>query len=163
MEINFENLAKQVGSALLSKNLKLVTAESCTGGWISTVITFIPESSHWFERGFITYSSKSKEELLNVDKKIITEYGVVSAQTAEFMALGALKNSHADISLAITGIAGPGGGCIKNPIGTVYVAFLYKNHSKIIHKLFLNDERNIIRANAVKFALQELIKFIANV
>jgi len=161
IEINFEALAKKVGEVFLLKNLKLVTAESCTGGWVGAVITSQTKSSCWFERGFITYSCKAKEELLNIDAEIIKTHGAVSEETVTAMALGALKNSLADVSIAITGVAGPTGGNEKTPVGTIYFAFAYKNKIKSMCKHFTGEQRNDIRAKAVEFALQELIKFVA--
>jgi nicotinamide-nucleotide amidase len=100
----------------------LVTAESCTGGWVAQAVTGIAGSSAWFERGFVTYSNAAKQELLGVSQKTLKKHGAVSEQTAREMAAGALKRSRGTVALAVTGIAGPGGGSDKKPVGTVIFA-----------------------------------------
>ncbi|MBV9549378.1 MAG: CinA family protein [Alphaproteobacteria bacterium] len=105
-----------------AKGLKIATAESCTGGLIAGLLTEIAGSSDVFERGFVTYSNKSKTELLGVEDELIREYGAVSSQVAVAMADGALTYSGADISIAVTGVAGPGGGSAHKPVGLVYIA-----------------------------------------
>ncbi len=106
-------LSEQLGTLLKQHHLKLATAESCTGGQLAQTITAIPGSSAWFERGFISYSNLSKQELLGVSEKTLNHYGAASQETAAEMAKGVLKKSPADVSLAITGIAGPDGGTKK--------------------------------------------------
>lgn len=105
-----------------ARGLKVVTAESCTGGLIAALLTEIPGSSDVMERGFVTYSNQSKSELLDVPTDLIVSEGAVSKAVAEKMALGALENSRADIAVAVTGIAGPGGGTAAKPVGLVHVA-----------------------------------------
>jgi nicotinamide-nucleotide amidase len=102
--------------------LRLATAESCTGGLIAAVLTDIPGSSDVFERGFVTYSNEAKSELLGVPADLIAKHGAVSREVAEAMARGALANSHADIAVAVTGVAGPGGGTSEKPVGLVHLA-----------------------------------------
>jgi len=149
-------LAKQVGEALQNKKLVVVTAESCTGGYLAAAITMVPGSSNYFEQGFITYSNTAKQEMLGVKADALQKFGAVSEQVAAEMAVGALKNSHAQISVSITGIAGPGGGTPQKPVGTVCFGFA-RNSSlqKTITKLFSGD-REQIRAQAVVTALKEL-------
>jgi len=112
-------LATKVGRRLKRARARLVTAESCTGGWVSQAVTAISGSSAWFERGFVTYSNAAKRELLGVKKKTLHTFGAVSEETAREMAKGALKKSHGTIAVAVTGVAGPGGGTPAKPVGMV--------------------------------------------
>ena len=155
-------LAVKIGLLLKSKNLKLVTAESCTGGLVAAAITSIPGSSEYFDRGFVTYSNIAKHEILSVKSKTLKKNGSVSINTVKEMALGALHNSNAQISVAISGIAGPSGGSKTKPVGTVYFAFVGKNISlHTIRKNFLG-QRDYIRNQSVSFTLRELIHFLSN-
>ncbi|OGT70903.1 MAG: hypothetical protein A3H43_01575 [Gammaproteobacteria bacterium RIFCSPLOWO2_02_FULL_42_9] len=149
---DFKALASTVGELLRAKSYKLVTAESCTGGLLSAAITSVAGSSKWFERGFVTYSNESKQELLGV--QTIEEFGAVSEQTACAMADGALKNSQADISLAITGVAGPDGG--TKPIGTVWIACAVKGESAHATLNHFAGNRQSVREQAVSAALNLL-------
>jgi len=130
----------------------LVTAESCTGGGLAYAITAIPGSSKWFERGFVTYSNESKQELLGVSSNTLEKYGAVSEQTVIEMAHGALRNSHADFSIAITGIAGPDGGTAEKPVGTVWFAWGTKDKIQSQLKFFQGDRKSI-REQAIEYAL----------
>ncbi|HET7084391.1 MAG TPA: CinA family protein [Rhizomicrobium sp.] len=105
-----------------AKGLTIATAESCTGGLLAGLLTEIPGSSDVVERGFVTYSNQAKQELLGVPQEILKAHGAVSAETARAMAQGALKHSHADLAVAVTGVAGPGGGTAEKPVGLVFVA-----------------------------------------
>jgi nicotinamide-nucleotide amidase len=155
MEIN--DLVKQVGKYLTAKKLLLVTAESCTGGMVAEIVTSVTGSSDWFERGFITYSNAAKQELLGVNPETLEKFGAVSIETACEMAEGALANSHAQVSLAITGIAGPGGGTAEKPVGTVCFAWAQiGNETKTKTKHFSGD-RTAIRQQAAIFALSEIL------
>lgn len=156
--MELKRLAKKLGEFLLTHQLKLVTAESCTGGWVAQVMTSLPGSSQWFERGFITYSDESKHELLSVTKRILKKYGSVSKEVAYEMAEGALKNSCADISLAITGIAGPEGGTADKPVGTVWFAWAGKFGVETRLQHFQGD-REMIRKSSVCYILKELVDF----
>lgn len=150
------DIAKITGQLLKSKGMKVVTAESCTGGWIAQVITEIAGSSAWFDRGFVTYSNISKIEMLGVNIKTLDTFGAVSAQTAVEMVNGALTHSTADCAIAVTGIAGPDGGSAEKPVGTVFIAWGYKNQPcHVIQKEF-KGTRHEIRAQTVKAALQGL-------
>ncbi len=149
-------IAEIIGQKLKSTGLKLVTAESCTGGWIAQVITEIAGSSAWFDRGFVTYSNTAKIDMLGVDSKTLNTYGAVSAQTAVEMVNGALIHSTADCAIAVTGIAGPEGGTAGKPVGTVFIAWAYKNQPSIVIKKQFNGSRHEIRAQTVKAALQGL-------
>ena len=118
-----DKVSRQVGKKLKAANCMLVTAESCTGGWVAQAITSVAGSSNWFERGYVTYSNAAKRELLGVSQKILSTKGAVSEETARAMARGALRKGRGSISVAITGIAGPGGGAPGKPVGTVCFAW----------------------------------------
>lgn len=150
------NLATKLGKTLLNNNYYLVSAESCTGGWLAEAVTAIAGSSAWFERGFITYSNASKQELLNVKAETLIKYGAVSEQTALEMVIGALKNSHAQIAVAITGIAGPTGGSPEKPVGTVWIAYAFPK--KVYAKCyFFQGNRHEIREETVITALETIL------
>ncbi len=116
--------ARDLLDDLRRRGLKLVTAESCTGGLIAALLTEVPGSSDVFERGFVTYSNDSKVETIGVPRDLIEHYGAVSAEVAEAMAKGALAHSKADIAISVTGVAGPGGGTEEKPVGLVYLTVL---------------------------------------
>lgn len=120
-------LSTALGQALQAKRWQLALAESCTGGMAAQAVTAIAGSSGWFDRGFVTYSNAAKNEMLGVPAALIDEFGAVSEPVAEAMALGALQHSQAQLSAAITGIAGPGGGSPHKPVGTVCFAWAYRD------------------------------------
>ncbi len=157
-------LALKLGERLAKKPLKLVTAESCTGGGLAQAITDIAGSSAWFERGYVTYSNLAKQELLGVKTDTLNQYGAVSEAVACAMAEGALKQSHADISIAITGIAGPDGGTLEKPIGTVWFALSLKQALKqadtVTAVRHFQGDRKAVREQSVQFALEKLIELI---
>lgn len=160
--MNFEKLVKKLGMQLEKQSLMLATAESCTGGQVGQIITSVPGSATWFERGFVTYSNTSKQEMLGVKQETLEKYGAVSEETAREMAQGALKYSHAQLSLAVTGIAGPTGGTKAKPVGTVCFAwakkdkFLNSNTQKFI------GNRQKVRLQATFFVLEQLTTFLNN-
>ncbi len=141
------------------KKLKIATAESCTGGMVAQLITDIAGSSDVFDCGFVTYSNDSKFALLGVAKALIEKHGAVSAEVAEAMARGAIKKSGADVAIAITGVAGPGGGTKKKPVGLVYIAAASRRHSDaaVIEHHFEGD-RAAVRAKSANAALSLLKK-----
>jgi nicotinamide-nucleotide amidase len=154
-------LVLKTAHALKQSHLKLVTAESCTGGGLSYWLTSIAGSSDWFDRGFVVYSNAAKIEMLGVHSKTLEELGAVSAQTAREMAEGALHHSHADISIAITGIAGPTGGTPEKPTGTVWIAWAAKGApTEELAYLFPGD-RQAIRLQAIIKALEKLLEKIS--
>jgi nicotinamide-nucleotide amidase len=157
-DAQLENLTQQLAERLLNKHHQLATAESCTGGWLAKCCTDLAGSSAWFERGFIPYSNQAKQDLLSVSAITLEHYGAVSVETATEMAEGALKHSQASISVAITGIAGPTGGTIDKPIGTVCFAFASQNNPTISAQHVFNGDREMIRRQAVATALQGIIK-----
>ena len=116
-------LTDTLAQALMQHGWMLACAESCTGGLIAARCTDLAGSSEWFERGFVTYSNEAKHEMLGVDPALIAAQGAVSQAVAQAMALGALRHSQAQVSLAVTGIAGPSGGCADKPVGTVWFAW----------------------------------------
>ena len=152
-----EQLAMDVGRALKSTGLNLVTAESCTGGWVGEAVTAIAGSSDWFDRGFITYSNAAKREVLGVAAATLNQHGAVSEETAREMALGALKQSRAQISVAITGVAGPGGGSADKPVGTVCFAWAKNDAALRSERHLLEGDRTEVRRQSVLIALRGLL------
>src|SRR3972149_2085342 len=139
-----DDMAERAGRLLLDHNMLLVTAESCTGGALAEIITRIPRSSHWSERGFVTYSNDAKQELLRVPPETLDRCGAVSEETALGMVDGALANSHAHISVAITGIAGPEGGTPEKPVGMVCIAWAGREMTpRVVHTVFQGDRLQI--------------------
>jgi nicotinamide-nucleotide amidase len=157
MEQVLAELSTAVGTALSRRKLMLACAESCTGGWVSEIITAMPGSSEWFERGFVTYSNAAKQEMLGVEEERLAQYGAVSEETARAMAQGALARSHAQIALAITGIAGPGGGSSGKPVGTVCFAWCGMEASVTSETQHFSGTREEIRRLAAMHALNGLL------
>jgi nicotinamide-nucleotide amidase len=151
-------LSRNLGLQCQNHSIKLATAESCTGGLLSSAITACDGSSKWFERGFVTYSNEAKMSLLKVDQNLFEKFGAVSLQVAQQMAIGAIKNSNADMSISITGVAGPSGGSLEKPVGTVFFACADKNKIIFEHKAELMGSRHEIREKAVLFSLNTLLK-----
>ena len=148
------NLAMLILDDAEQARLKIATAESCTGGLLAALFTEIPGSSSVFERGFVTYSNRAKEEMLGVPGDALADYGPVSEPVARMMAEGALTNSRANISVGITGVAGPGGGTRMKPVGTVHIACARENRAIIHEHLQLGEiSRDAIRMAAVESAL----------
>lgn len=145
-------LAGKLGEVLRETGLRLVTAESCTGGWIGKVVTDIAGSSAWFDRGFITYSNEAKQDHLQVPRTLLDEHGAVSEAVARAMAEGALESSRAGISLAVTGVAGPEGGTADKPVGLVWFAWAYGAQVAAEHRIFPGD-REAVRRATVRHAL----------
>lgn len=160
MKNELETCVDDLGFLLSHMQLKLVTAESCTGGLIAQALTAIPGCSNWFERGFITYSNDSKKELLHVSATTLDEYGSVSEQTANQMVVGALRHSKADLALAVTGIAGPEGGTPDKPVGFVCFGWLGKTFPVETHQQIFKGNRQQIRERAAIFALSYLIEIL---
>lgn len=152
-------LATRVGGALQAKGLLLATAESCTGGGVAQAITEIAGSSEWFDCGFIAYSNASKTEMLDVPAAVIAQFGTVSEEVAAAMAEGALANSNAHISLATTGIAGPGGAVPGKPVGTLCFAWAIEHHV-FTERLVFSGDRRAVREQTVAHALQGLLRFL---
>jgi nicotinamide-nucleotide amidase len=153
-----EALARQVGEALRQRHEMLATAESCTGGWVAQCLTAIAGSSAWFERGFVTYSNQAKMDMLGVPGGVLEEHGAVSEATARAMAQGAVAHSRAQWSLAITGIAGPGGGSVAKPVGTVCFAWARRDGGCLATTRHFGGDRDAVRRQAVAFALGGLLE-----
>jgi nicotinamide-nucleotide amidase len=153
-------LAAQVGGALKSHGLMLVTAESCTGGGVAHAITEIGGSSAWFDRGFITYSNDSKREILGVPPEAIEQHGAVSEAVVREMVAGALYYSHAQVAVAVSGIAGPSGGTPEKPVGTVWFAWGLKDKMCVTRLHHFNGNRAEIRAQSVRAALVGILELL---
>lgn len=155
-------LAAQAGATLESNGMKLATAESCTGGGVATAVTDIAGSSSWFDRGFVTYSNQSKIDMLGVSAETLLRHGAVSEAIVREMVAGALLHSQAQIALAVSGIAGPGGGTPEKPVGLVWFAWGFKESVIVARKYQLDGNRVEIRDQAVHIALQGVIELLAN-
>jgi nicotinamide-nucleotide amidase len=152
--------ATQLAKYFMKCSSRVVTAESCTGGGLAEILTRIPGSSAWYERGFVTYSNESKNELLSVSSEILEQYGAVSEQTALAMAEGAIKNSRADYSVSITGIAGPDGGTEDKPVGTVCFAWVKRNESGKTTRIQFDGDRLKVREQACLLAMHGLLDML---
>ncbi len=145
-----EALARNLGRRLQAAKAVLVTAESCTGGWAAQVVTSVAGSSAWFDRGFVTYSDTSKQELLGVHAETLRDHGAVSEETAREMALGALARSQATVALSVTGVAGPGGGSRDKPVGTVCFAWALGEQVRSETRLFSGDRESVRKQSVVR-------------
>lgn len=152
--------AERLAELFLKTSSKLVTAESCTGGGLAEILTRIPGSSAWFERGFVTYSNESKCEMLSVPLDTLEQFGAVSEETASAMAKGAVENSRADYGVAITGIAGPDGGTEDKPVGTVCFSWYEKDAGGNTAHICFDGDRLRIREQACMLAMQGLLDML---
>jgi nicotinamide-nucleotide amidase len=155
-----DSLAAQVGALLKSHGLMLATAESCTGGGVAQAITEVAGSSAWFERGFITYSNLSKQQMLGVREATLKQHGAVSEMTVREMVAGALANSAAQVALAVSGIAGPDGGTADKPVGTVWFAWGMEHGVTRAQRYQLSGNRAEVRAEAVQIALRGVVNLL---
>lgn len=158
-------LSAALGEACRSRGLFVATAESCTGGWLSEVITHTAGSSGWFERGFVTYSNAAKIEMLGVRGETLARHGAVSLETAAEMACGAIAHSRAHLAVAITGIAGPSGGSAAKPVGAVCFAWAARaDGCRLLRKerQQFAGEREAVRRQSVIHALEGLIELARN-
>ncbi|MGD8644044.1 MAG: nicotinamide-nucleotide amidase [Chromatiales bacterium] len=160
-DAELEDLSRTLGELLTRRGWTLASAESCTGGWLAKVVTDIAGSSQWFERGLVTYSNEAKQDLVGVSAATLNEHGAVSEATVQEMARGALSHSRADISVAISGVAGPGGGSADKPVGTVWFAW-GRRDGRLLRLLSerrqLPGGRSEVRRRAVAHALAGLIE-----
>lgn len=140
----------------------LVTAESCTGGWLGQAVTSVAGSSAWYERGFITYSNLSKCEMLGVQQATLDQYGAMSPQTAQEMVLGALSRSHAQVGVSITGIAGPDGGTAMKPVGMICFAWATRDGRVRQETRYFKEDRDTIRQLSVAAALQGVVHLLTD-
>ena len=155
--IEHKQLIQRLANQCLEKKILLVTAESCTGGLLSATLTKIAGSSKWFDRGYITYSNNSKIDSLRVRRETLENFGAVSQEIANEMSAGALENSEANLSISITGIAGPEGGTLDKPIGTVFFSIATIDNIILEHKADFKGSRDEIRKESVLFALNKLL------
>lgn len=157
-----DSLSLELGQYLQQQNLTVTTAESCTGGAIAQAITNISGSSAWFSHGFITYSNQAKQELLDLSPDLFIEQGAVSQAVVEAMAAQALTLAHADLSVAVSGIAGPNGGSPEKPVGTVWIAWATVHQPVISQRFQFDGDRKSIRNQTVIESLKKLIKMTKN-
>jgi len=160
MTERLDKLAGDLGQRLEAAGLMLATAESCTGGWVSKVVTDIPGSSAWFDWGFVTYGNPAKQELLGVSTAAIADHGAVSEEVAQEMAQGALEHSRADVAVAITGIAGPASGTEDKPVGTVCFAWAFKGRIPLSQRVQFAGNREEVRHQSVRLALERLLDLL---
>ncbi len=158
MDKELEDLSVRVGAALLERKLMLACAESCTGGWVAEVVTATGGSSQWFERGYVTYSNAAKQELLGVKADTLRQDGAVSEAVVREMAAGALRRSHAQAALAISGVAGPSGGSPGKPVGTVCFAWVLHGGAPTAETKHFSGDREAVRKQSVVHALQGLLR-----
>ena len=152
--------AATLAGELLRTESRLAVAESCTGGGVGYVLTSISGSSRWFERGFITYSNASKREVLGVDGGILDQHGAVSGPVVAAMAEGAIARSRADYSIAISGIAGPDGGSIDKPVGTVWFAFSRGPERTVTGCCHFTGDRRAVREQSIAHAIEGMVTFL---
>jgi nicotinamide-nucleotide amidase len=157
---DWEQLGKKAGKQLTERGWMLATAESCTGGWVAQVVTSVAGSSQWFDRGFVTYSNQAKQEMLGVPAAVLEEFGAVSEETVIAMAQGAVAHSEADVALAVSGVAGPGGGSEDKPVGTVHFAWAAADGSIQYDRHLFSGDRQQVRGQAVQAALEGLIALL---
>ena len=153
-------LAAQVGAVLKSHGMMLTTAESCTGGGVAQAITEVAGCSAWFERGFVTYSNLSKQQMLGVSDATLKQHGAVSEAVVREMVAGALANSTSQIALSVSGIAGPEGGTAEKPVGTVWFAWGIKHGVTTAQLHLLKGNRSEVRAQAVNIALKGVLDLL---
>ncbi|WP_032469672.1 nicotinamide-nucleotide amidase [Vibrio metoecus] len=154
-------MSQQLGLLLAKQQQILTTAESCTGGGVAYWVTEVAGSSAWFDRSFVTYSNEAKQEMLGVREATLQQFGAVSEQTVEEMALGALLHSRATLSASISGIAGPGGGSAEKPVGTVCFGFASVQGWLKVETCHFAGDREQVRQQAIAYVLQSLIEHLA--
>jgi nicotinamide-nucleotide amidase len=155
-------LIEELAKILLKNQWRLTTAESCTGGLVAASLTALAGSSEWFERGYVTYSNNAKSEDIGVDAHLIQDHGAVSIQVAKAMAVGAKQSSNSNIALSITGIAGPTGGTVAKPVGTVCFAWILDNDQVLSETKSFTGDRSEIRDAASEFAISQLTRLLSN-
>ena len=153
-------LAEEVGLELKRRKLMLATAESCTGGWIAEAVTMVPGSSVWFERGFVTYTHISKREMLGVKEATLDKHGAVSEEVVREMVAGALARSHAQVAVAVSGVAGPAGGTPDKPVGFVCFAWGMKDGKPRSDTKRFAGDREAVRRLSVEHALKGVLTLL---
>lgn len=154
-------LAQQLAHLMSHKQRKLVSAESCTGGWIGEVLTAVPGSSSWYEGGFITYANQAKQDWLGVQAATLASCGAVSEAVVSEMALGALARSRADLAVSVSGVAGPGGGTAEKPVGTVCLGWATRDGVQLATTCRFSGDRREVRMRSVAAALRGAIELLA--
>jgi nicotinamide-nucleotide amidase len=160
-DVQLYELATRVGRRLLSSKRRLVTAESCTGGWIAKAMTDVPGSSQWFECGYVVYSNAAKMRDLGVSRATLDAHGAVSEATVLELARGALRVSGADVAIAVSGIAGPDGGVPGKPVGTVWFGTAWRRGDEVVvdaRRQLFEREREVIRRRAVEHAMELILQ-----
>ncbi len=152
--------ALALGPLLLAKRCMMASAESCTGGWIAQTVTAIAGSSQWFDRGFVTYSNEAKMDMLGVAATTLDQHGAVSGETAAEMAAGALVQAGVGITVAVTGVAGPGGGSAEKPVGTVWFGWCLDGGVPVTRRHCFDGDRESIRRQTVAVALDGLFELL---
>jgi nicotinamide-nucleotide amidase len=158
---DLHQLAERLGEALLARGFMLATAESCTGGWASMALTAVAGSSAWFERGFVTYSNAAKQDMLGVQSETLAAHGAVSEAVVREMAQGAVARSGAQAGLAISGIAGPGGGSAAKPVGLVCLGWVVPGAKARARCLQCTGGREDVRCQAVVLAFEGLLELLS--
>ena len=158
MDTELNALSVTVGEALTARGWMLTTAESCTGGWVDEAVTATSGSSAWFDRGFVTYSNSAKVDMLGVSPATLANEGAVSEATVAEMAQGALEHSAAQLAIAVSGVAGPGGGTLAKPVGMVCLAWAQRGQPSRVRTLQLPGDRAAVRRQSVIHALRGLIE-----
>ena len=158
MDNELDLQARELAKTLIAEGAVIATAESCTGGWVATVLTGIEGSSLWFDRGFVTYSNESKQQMLGVAAETIAAQGAVSGATVGEMVKGVLNNSRASVALSISGIAGPGGGTAEKPVGTVWLAWKRKGEEPVARRMHFAGDREAVRRQAVLEAINGVLR-----
>lgn len=153
--------ARALGAAALVARQSMVTAESCSGGWIAKILTDVAGSSEWFEAGMVAYSYEAKQGLLGVRPETLMRHGAVSEETALEMVSGALIHSGATLAVAVTGIAGPGGGTPEKPVGTVWIAWKRRGGYPRARRFHFDGDREAVRRQTVEAALDGLAELLA--
>lgn len=163
---NIPQLTRELATLLIQHEIKICTAESCTGGLIAKTFTDLAGSSNWFDRGFVTYSNAAKVDMLGVKTSTIEGFGAVSKEVAQEMAEGALRNSNSQVSISVTGVAGPGGGTDSKPVGTVCFGFAIQQYKSgilkiIIEKQWFDGDRSTVREASLLFAINHVQEFLS--
>ncbi|HSO81249.1 nicotinamide-nucleotide amidase [Thiocapsa sp.] len=153
-----EPIAALLAELMLRAGLRLVVAESCTGGWLAKVVTDLAGSSAWLDRGFVTYSNAAKQEMLGVRAETLAAQGAVSEAVVAEMAMGALSRSHAHVAVAISGVAGPGGGSPEKPVGTVWLAWAWPEGRVETRRFHFDGDRDAVRRCSVQAAIDGLVE-----
>ncbi|MDH4273506.1 MAG: nicotinamide-nucleotide amidohydrolase family protein [Gammaproteobacteria bacterium] len=152
--------AQYLAELLSARGWRIATAESCTGGLIAKILTDAAGSSRWFERGFVTYANEAKVEMLGVAVDTLSHHGAVSEATVREMAAGALRHSHADVAVAVSGIAGPSGGSVDKPVGLVWLGFAVRDAKISVQRHQFTGDRDAVRQAAALAALEGLVALL---